>query len=203
MKDGLEENDQRRKSLDLSATSTEILVRQAKDGDRNSLWCVIKRYYDCWLKKYHGQLGVAIRRIYDTEDLVQSAIVDVIEGLPQLKNEAAFFSWVTSIIRHKLAKKYRDGLREVRLEGWPGQPEPIATEARPEKRVLEAESYIRTLEAFIRLFPRYPEPMAAAYLRLLEDCSIEELEARFRCSRRTVFRWAKEGMDLLREHLLS
>jgi RNA polymerase sigma factor (sigma-70 family) len=177
-------------------------VRRAKAGDRNALWQVIERYYSCWLKKYHG-LSLAVRRGYDTEDLVQSAIVDVIEGLPKLRNEAAFFSWVTSIIRHKLAKKYRESLKEVRFEGLPHQPEPVDGQVRPDTRAEAAESYIRLLDAFLELFPLYPERMAAAYLKLLEGCSIEELEALFRCSRRTVFRWAEEGRDLLKERLMS
>ena len=73
---------------------------------------MLERYYGAWLNKYHGDLGTAVRKLYDTQDLVQSAIGDAMRDVSKLRNEAAFFTWVTSIIRHKLANARRRVERE-------------------------------------------------------------------------------------------
>ena len=46
---------------------------------------------------------------------------------------------------------------------------------------------------------KYPRPLTHDLLKSV----IEELQARFQRSRRTVFRWAEEGRDLLKAHLES
>ena len=80
------------------------------------------RYHDHWLRKFHGNLGTTIRRLYDTEDLIQSAITDAMNDIGGLENEGAFYTWVTSIIRHKIAMRRRRLIREVPANGRSARP---------------------------------------------------------------------------------
>jgi DNA-directed RNA polymerase specialized sigma24 family protein len=108
--------------------STVSLVRRAKRGDRDAWTELVDRYYDLWLNQYHGHLGPRMRRVCDTEDLVHSALADALEDIGGLRNESAFFVWVTTIIRHKLAGHYRKTRKEVALDQICGRGgEPVAS----------------------------------------------------------------------------
>ena len=183
--------------------SVEGLVRRAREGDRDAVGKLLECYYERWLCQYHGQLGRSVRRLYETRDLIQSAVGEALEALPKLRNESAFYCWMTSIIRHKLAKTHRALHREKVLIVSPEDLAPQASASAPDgsSGAATAEEYIRVLDAFLDLFPRCPERMAAVYLKLLEDCSIEVIQQRLGQSRRTVFRWLKEGTALLRVRL--
>lgn len=185
----------------LGWNTTRALVRRAKEGDRHARDELLGRYYDEWLSVYHGKLSAAVRRIYDTRALVHSAVIDVIGDLPDLQNEGAFFCWVTAIIRHKLANRHRRLRHEVPgLRGC----EAVAEETPPANEKPDVvDDYIATLDAIIDLFPRHPGPMAAISLRLLNDCSIQEVIKRLQRPRRTVYRWLRKGLDLLRSRLRS
>ncbi len=187
-------------------TETVRLIRQAKRGDRDAWSRVLERYYDRWLKKYHQDLGSTVHNLYDTEDLVQSAIGDALSDIPQLKNEAAFFAWVTSIIRHKVAQRRREIEREGRKlpEGQLGQQVPDGAGGRSvdaEDAVERFDNYIATLEAMLKLYPEHPEPIAAVNLMFLEGCDIHELVDRLGGSRSTVYRWLQTGVELLKARL--
>ena len=102
-------------SQDFDPTSTIALVRRAKKGDREAWGQLIDRYYDDWLSRYHGDLGTTLRRIYDTEDVVQSAVAEAFKEIAELRDETAFFVWVTAILRHKVALRYRQNRRQHAL----------------------------------------------------------------------------------------
>ena len=190
---------------DLRSPSTEFLVNQAKRGDREALEELIARYYETWLKRHHKKLGAAIRRLCDTEDFVQSALGEVMVKLPRLRNEAAFFSWVTSIIRHKVARKYRElgTLRLISLEKAGELPSSGRRErSSAEDRVSGIDTYIHTLEAILHLFRDYPEEMAAVSMKYRESLTLEEMVERLQKSRRTVQRWVATGTNILKGHLL-
>ena len=76
----------------MKSDQTLVLIGEAKRGDRDAWAKVLELYYDRWLRKYHGDLGSTVGRLYDTQDLVQSAVGDAIRDIPDLRSEAAFFS---------------------------------------------------------------------------------------------------------------
>jgi RNA polymerase sigma factor (sigma-70 family) len=185
----------------MPGAETLILIGKAKRGDREAWTEVLQRYYDRWLRKYHGDLGSTVRRLYDTQDIVQSAVGDALRDIPRLESEAAFFSWVTSIIRHKVAQRRRELKREAQLEEpGPGGLENLGdTEKQgPDSRASNLDSYVRTLEVMLELFPKHPEPMAAVNMMFLEGCSVEEIIGRFGKSRSSVYRWLRTGIELLK-----
>ena len=41
---------------------TEVLVRKAKGGDREAWNQLVEKFYECWLRRYHGTLRTAVHR---------------------------------------------------------------------------------------------------------------------------------------------
>jgi RNA polymerase sigma factor (sigma-70 family) len=200
--DMLLERAERRKQSVEDRPSTVILVARAKGGDREAWGCLIDRYYSSLVSRYHGDLGPAIRKLYDTRDLVQSAIGDALESIGDLQNDGAFFAWITSIIRFKIANVRRRLDREVALEGAGNSPLEVQDrEGGPEEKVSSRDQYLHTLRIILDLFPGQPEAMAAVVMKFLEDCDIHEMVRRFDRPRRTVYRWLEEGMARLKARL--
>jgi RNA polymerase sigma factor (sigma-70 family) len=199
----------------MARVETIALVRKAREGDRQAWRDLLEQYYTSWLGRYHGQLGSTVRRLYDTQDLVQSAVGDVLRDLPQLKSEAAFYTWVTSILRHKVAHRRRELRREVSLGdgsksgavesleklGGPAGPGKQPEGGGPEPSATELDDYIRALDVILDLFPRHPEPMAAVAMMFLDALPVEDMVERFGKSKSSVYRWLEEGLALLKRRL--
>ncbi len=185
----------------MDGRSTVILVRRARAGDREAWTALVERYYETWIRKYHGRLGAAVRKIYDTEDLVQSAIGDAMRDIKGLRNEAVFFTWVTSIVRHKTALARRAGSREVSVDDQNqdvGRDIADTKQPGPDEQVSRLDAYVRTLDTILDLFPEYPERMAAVTMKLLDGCSIQEMVKRLGSPERTVYHWLRKGTELLK-----
>jgi RNA polymerase sigma factor (sigma-70 family) len=181
--------------------TTVVLVRKARTGDPDARDALIRRYYEDWVRRFHGDIGSTVRKLYDTHDLVQSAVADAIRGLPALRDEAVFSAWVTSIIRHKIAVGRRRLAREVPIDGVP--PSSLAPGAGPAAGddLQREETYIETLDAILGLFPDHPEEMAALVLKLLDGMAVADVAAFLGASERTAFRRIENGIDLLRRRL--
>ncbi|MBI4601472.1 MAG: RNA polymerase sigma factor [Planctomycetes bacterium] len=188
----------------MAGESTLALVRAARAGSRDAWSGLVERYYTLWLARYHRSLGSTIHKLYDTQDLVQSAVGDALRDLPQLENDGAFFTWVTSILRHKVALRRRQLRRESSAEGSSvagPQEQPDAEGSSPEADLARLDSYVQTLDAILELFPSRPEPMASVVLLYLEGLPPREIAARLGRSLATVYRWVQEGTDLLKARL--
>ncbi len=194
----------RSKGKPMTQAETVALVRQAREGDRGAWDALLERYYERWVGKYHRDLGSTIRKLYDTQDVVQSAVGDALRDLPQLENEAAFFTWVTSIIHHKIATRRRRLGRETPGGKNSGQGLSQAEDpddAGPEPSAAELDDYIHALDKIIELFPEYPEPMAAVAMAFVDRLSVSEMLERFGKSKTSVYRWLETGIELLKGHL--
>lgn len=183
------------------ATSESIaLALRAKGGDREAWEALCRRYYPEWLRKYHGRLGNALRKVRDTQDLVQSAVAEALEHVGGLRNEAAFFAWVSAIIRRKIADCARDAARREVVS-----VDEIAETAAwtPDLGVeLEnAEEYIRVCDCVLELFEPYAEHMAMFSLRYFEGRTIGELMEIFGASERTVHRRLENAVLLLKSKI--
>jgi DNA-directed RNA polymerase specialized sigma24 family protein len=192
----------------MKSDDTIALVQRAKKGDGQARDDLIARYYSRWLDRFHGDLGTTLRSLHSTQDIVQSALLDAVRGLGNLRNEGAFFAWVTMIIKHKIAEKRKRvrarGGRKVGARGsrggLPDLPDPAALP--PGAELADLEEYSQVTEAILVLFPTYPRPMAAVALRYLWGSEIEEVMAQLGgVSRRSVWLWLRQGLDLLRKRL--
>lgn len=189
------------------------LVARARAGDRQARGDLIDRYYDRWIRKFHGELGTTLRDVHSTEDIVQSALVEAMRNIGDLRNEGAFFAWVTLIIKHKIARKRRRVAgrpRKVSLaRGQAGSgsfPSALgldpAASTRQSAEIDSLDEYVNLVETVLALFPRYPRPMAAVSLRHLWGKEIPEIMKQMGgVSRRSVWIWLRQGLDLLRAEL--
>lgn len=102
------------------------LIDRARRRDAAALDELFRRFSPAVLSRLRGQLGPALRRRYDTEDLGQSVFAEVLRDLPRFESdrEGAFRKWLTLKARSKLWMKLRrhldaDGHRRERT--WDGE----------------------------------------------------------------------------------
>jgi RNA polymerase sigma factor (sigma-70 family) len=186
----------------MSSAETMLLVQQAKRGDKAAWEGLCARYYDDWLRLLHGKLGKLLRTLHDTEDILQSALADALRDIPNLRNEAAFFSWVSAIARRKIADKSRRLKKAAipqKLEAGDGGEQSAWLEHALERE----ETYIRTLDAMLELLPRYPDHMGALYLRYFEGVGAETIGQLFQRSERAAYALIEGALKLLRSVLIE
>jgi RNA polymerase sigma factor (sigma-70 family) len=140
-----------------------------------------------------------LRRLYHSQDIVQEAFATAMRKIQTLENDASFYAWVRTIIRHKIAVKRRDELRDRPMVE--GIDEPV-TEDPHEKERVTCEESLKVLETILELFPQYPEPMATfALIHLEEGVTPESLADMLEISKRTVYRRLEEATKLLRQRM--
>src|SRR4029453_3057167 len=79
-----------------------------------------------------------LRRLYHSQDIVQEAFATAMRKIESLDNDASFYAWVRTIIRHKIAVKRRDDLRDRPIVE--GTEEPVAQDPREAERATCEES---------------------------------------------------------------
>ncbi|MBI4601340.1 MAG: RNA polymerase sigma factor [Planctomycetes bacterium] len=140
-----------------------------------------------------------LRRLYHSQDIVQEAFATAMRKIESLENDASFYAWVRTIIRHKIAVKRRDELRERPITEGVDEP---AIEDTHETERSTCEESLKVLEAILELFPQYPEPMATfAFVHLEEGVTPERLAEMLGVSKRTVYRRLEEATKLLRQRM--
>ncbi len=140
-----------------------------------------------------------LRRLYHSEDIVQEAFATAMRKIQSLENDASFYAWVRTIIRHKIAVKRRDELRDRPTAT--DTREPCAHDAHENERITCEES-LKVLEMILELFPQYPEAMATfAMVHLEEGVTPDSLAELLKISKRTVYRRLEKAMKLLRNRM--
>jgi RNA polymerase sigma factor (sigma-70 family) len=150
-------------------------------------------------RRYMGPTD-PLRRVYHSQDIVHEAFATAIQKIDTLKNDAAFYAWVRTIIRHKIAVKRRDELRD--LPATPGPEEEPALDDDRLGELATCEESLRVVETILDLFPEYSEAMTAfALVHLEEGFPPEKLAEILGVSRRTAYRRLEEATKLLRARL--
>jgi RNA polymerase sigma factor (sigma-70 family) len=183
-----------------NSRATVELVLQAKQ-QRPEAWKAL--YERCegemvrFCRRFMGARD-PLRRLYHSQDIVQEAFATAIRKIDTLENDASFYAWVRTIIRHKIAIKRRDELRETPISEIEEQP----TEDTYQHEIDTCEESLRVIECIVELFPNYPEAMASfALVHLEEGFSPERLAELMDVSKRTVYRRLEEATKLLRQRL--
>jgi len=186
--------------MDKERAETIVLVKRAKQGDREAWTLLVEGYYSQWQRQLHKRLHGGTCRVYETQDLIQSAIREALERIGDLKSDAAFFSWVSAIARCKHAQRARE---ERRARTVDLDEELHAQWLHPDSsaQLVTQEEYERVLKALTDLFPTYPEPMTAVYLKHFEKLEIGSIARRLGKSERSAHRFVDRGLDLLRSRL--
>lgn len=111
-----------------------ILLADAQRGDAGALAELHRRYEPIVLARVRERLGATLRRHYDTRDLGQSVVVEVLRDLPRFEDrgELAFRHWLYIKAENKVRAKFRkhlngaNGQREVALSTSDGHATAVA-----------------------------------------------------------------------------
>lgn len=152
--------------------TTLALVERARSGDRAALELVAERYRVALTRFAHGRLPANARGLSDTADLVQVAIVRMLDRLDGFEPE--FKGALLAYLRLAVLNQVRDEIRRARrrpaTESLPLElpcpwPDPLQQVIRDEER----ERYDAALAAL-------PAEQQRAFLMRLEmDCSYREI----------------------------
>ncbi len=94
------------------------LVQRAQGGDGPALEALLERYQGSVRGLVRKRLGNELRRELDSGDLVQEAMVEVLEGLGRFRpdeGERAFVRWLSVLVENRLrelARYHRAGKRD-------------------------------------------------------------------------------------------
>ena len=171
-----------------SVTSPEAaLVRAAQAGDREAFAQLHQRYH----RMVHGLLLSYLGPI-DAEDVLQDVFLHAMRKLPELREPAAFGTWLATIARNFRATHFRrSGPPTVEITEWNGgRTHPQAAAQR--------QDAAEVLAAIRRLPATYCETLM---LRLVEGLTGPEIAAQTGLVPASVRVNLCRGMKLLREEL--
>jgi RNA polymerase sigma-70 factor (ECF subfamily) len=183
----------------VSGPSDEVLVLKAREGDA----AATNAFETLYRRHAATALNLAVRiqgSTSDVEDVVHDAFVRAHQNLAELREPAAFRSWLGSIV----VRLVRTRLRRRRLVAMLGlaTPEPVDLDAvaapgiDPESRALLAQIYalLQTLPADERI---------AWTLRYVERHRLESVAELAGCSLATAKRRIARAQSFLEEHFVS
>lgn len=92
------------------------LVRGAQAGDARALAALLERHQGRIRALVRQRLGPELRRELDSGDLVQEALVEVVEAFPrfELRDERSFVRWLATLVENRLRELARFHGREKR-----------------------------------------------------------------------------------------
>ena len=133
------------------------LVRQAKLGKERALDRLFERYYERVRKIARLRLGDHLRRVVDSEDIVQDTFIAAFKGFDhfELRDEASLINWLARIAERaiiaaadRLATKKRSSKKEVRIAVDDSQDQglQVPDKRRGPKTLVDAREQERIIE---------------------------------------------------------
>jgi RNA polymerase sigma-70 factor, ECF subfamily len=172
-----------------SGPRTQLLLRQAGDGDQSARAELLDRYRDHLRRMIALRLDRRVAARVDASDIVQDTMKDAHRRLPEYLADPrlSFYAWLRRIALDRLADVYRTHLgaekRSV-LREHPWMPDLndelvaelahsiVASSINPCRRVMLAEMQSRTVTALMQLKSSDREILV---LRYLEQLGVEEI----------------------------
>jgi RNA polymerase sigma-70 factor (ECF subfamily) len=158
---------------DLSQRSTRELIERAKRSDHASWRELLRRFGPTLTVAVHGRIPTSLRGRFDTNDVVQSAVVNLLGSLRnfEYEDDEKFKSWLRGLARSKLLDRIRSHSRHCRTpsrESRDGGTEGFASDGdrTPSEIVGDAELHALTLEELTQLDPLDRD---LVWLRLFEE----------------------------------
>ena len=177
---------------DLDATIE--LVQRAKGGDAGALEALLDRYQPRVRQLVRQRLGGQLRQELDSGDMVQEAMVEVLEGFErfEMRDEDAFVKWLSVLVENRLRElsrfhraQKRDLSRKVGLESPDEEKpafEPVGRGETPSVEVGRAEFADHLREALKQLTERHRAVIVAkesglAWAEVAEQLGLQTPEA--------------------------
>ena len=153
-------------------SSTLTLVMRARAGDRVALDLIADRYQPALMRFAHGRIPDDARRLVDTCDVVQLALVRTLERLDHI--DSALPGALLAYLRGAVLNQIRDEIRRARRRPQPTElDERIrATDRDPLEDAISADEFERYDLALLQL----PADQQEAFIMRIEmDCSYREI----------------------------
>jgi RNA polymerase sigma-70 factor (ECF subfamily) len=133
------------------------LLERARDGDHQALEDVLARYRPPLRERIRVLMGPGARRVADSEDFVQEALIEVLQALERyrIRDERSFLRWATQIARNNIRDQVRRRHEQV-VASFTSQllGEEAGTGAKtPSGEAALGEDVLRMFEALERLRP--------------------------------------------------
>jgi RNA polymerase sigma factor (sigma-70 family) len=160
----------------LSDEPTMVLVVRAKSGDENATAALLERCIKPLKRWAHGRLPTAARGVLDTDDIVQSAVIQFLRRLPHF--EPQHVGAMQAYLRQSVINRIRDEVR--RLTRHPAQtelPEHLTSDSPSQLELaIQSEDYTRYRDALTRLRPKDRELIVA---RIEMQWTLDEIADQF------------------------
>ncbi|MEQ1832659.1 MAG: sigma-70 family RNA polymerase sigma factor [Candidatus Eisenbacteria bacterium] len=152
--------------------STLALVTRARGGDRAALELIADRYQSALARFAHGRMPVSARSLFDTDDLVQMAVVRTLAHLDHIDatNSGSLLAYLRRAVLNQIRDELRRAQRRALREGMP--PERPVADLDPLEQVISREQRERYEEALAQL---PAEQQEAFMMRIEMDCSYREI----------------------------
>lgn len=154
-------------------TPTAELIGRAQRSDKTAWQELVKRFGPTLEIAVHGRIPTALRGRFSTDDVLQSAFVDVLGGLGdfQYEDDEKFRAWLKRIATRKLVDRIRTHTRLARAPEAENRPEGqdgalTGNSRTPSEIVGEAEHQAAMLAALTRM---EPEDRDLIWLRLFQE----------------------------------
>lgn len=134
------------------------LLDRARDGDQAARNELLERLQARVLATVRGRIGTRLRSKVESQDIVQSVFLDVLEreAPPPLENEAALVGWLAKCVENKMrdlaryfGSQKRDHRREVPFPSSDADLPP--RESTPSIRFQQGEAQVRVERAMAKL----------------------------------------------------
>jgi RNA polymerase sigma factor (sigma-70 family) len=183
----------------LSDEPTMVLVVRAKSGDEDATAALLERCIKPLKRWAHGRLPTGARGVLDTDDIVQSAVIQFLRRLPHF--EPQHVGAMQAYLRQSVINRIRDEVR--RLTRQPAQtelPEHLTSDSPSQLELaIQSEDYTRYRDALTRLRPKDRELIVA---RIEMQWTLDEIADQFgivsvEAARMAVMRAARRLKDEL------
>lgn len=184
----------------MSSCPESDLLAKSQTGDRVALEELLALYFGSLTRHVGQRIPAGMRAVVDAEDIIQQAYVHVFRDIENCRatDEPSFFSWLRSIVDHRL----HDAIRFYRAEKRGGKKNRASAVASPEQSSLmnlvellsagshrPSRSAIRheDIAAVHKAIESLPEKYRqAVQLRMLDGKSLAEAATAMECSPGTV-----------------
>ncbi len=180
----------------LKRIARDYLVGRARLGDNTAQELLVNRYQTRFLRHAYRLLGDAEQ----ARDTVQESWLDILHGLPRLRDDGAFPAWSFRIITRKCAKQIA-GLQKSRsiIEAVSAEPSPSTQDVDNIEQAADGKPVHKALAKLpaeqrtaVALF--YLEEMSVAEVAVALDIPVGTVKSRLMNARKKL-RAALEGKE--------
>ncbi|TGK11555.1 RNA polymerase sigma factor [Leptospira fletcheri] len=170
-------------------------IQKVLAGDYDSFEELVLRYETL----VYSQARKAFRNETEAEDFTQDVFLKAFEGLSTFKGRAKFSTWVFSIARNEIIRRYRKDHPEIEasLEGVSAESSPDSSSTQ-ESNLMEKETNEKIRSLVDKLPELYRKPISLHYF---ENMSYKDISENLNLKMNTLKSYIFRGKEILREWL--